>query len=198
MKKVAVPAAQVNSWPYRSNSYEPLDLPGTMTRSPRSRTIPALGQSGVSMSVSAKELKRRLKLFQKRCRESGIRLTYQRLEVFKEVACSDEHPDVETIFERVRTRLPTVSLDTVYRTLSLLEQEGLLSKVDILCDRARFDANMDPHHHFICTMCGLVNDFYSPQFDNVRIPAEVSAMGTPRSTHVEVRGICRTCGKKAD
>ena len=56
-----------------------------------------------------------------RCKEvlkaAGVRVTHQRLEIFREVASSTAHPDAETVFRGVRDRLPTVSLDTVYRTL---------------------------------------------------------------------------------
>jgi len=85
------------------------------------------------------------------CRRSGHKVTHQRLEIFREVAATDEHPDVETIHERVRRRLPTVSIDTVYRTLRLLVDLGLASTVLTDQERMRYDANTNPHHHFVCT-----------------------------------------------
>ena len=58
------------------------------------------------MSVSGKEIKRRLAAFTEACRAHGIKLTHQRMEVFKVVARTDEHPDAEKVFEQVRSRLP--------------------------------------------------------------------------------------------
>jgi Fur family transcriptional regulator, peroxide stress response regulator len=60
-------------------------------------------------------------------RNSGVRLTDQRLEIFREVAASLDHPDAEAVFRAVQPRVPTVSLDTVYRTLWLLTDLGIVT-----------------------------------------------------------------------
>ena len=60
-------------------------------------------------------------------KKAGIKLTAQRLEIFKELAGTDQHPDAEAVFKGVKKRMPTVSLDTVYRTLWMLRDLGLLS-----------------------------------------------------------------------
>jgi len=72
----------------------------------------------------------------------------------------------------VRRRITAISLDTVYRTLRLFEGKRLLSRVSCSGDRARFDANTDRHHHFICTKCGGVRDFYSEAGASLRGGAE--------------------------
>ncbi len=64
-------------------------------------------------------------------------------------------------------------------------------------DRARFDANTDRHHHFVCTECGLIGDFYSDEMDQLAAPREVSEMGSVEAVYVELRGICRQCKQKA-
>jgi Fur family transcriptional regulator, peroxide stress response regulator len=148
------------------------------------------------MPVSGKEIKRRLTAFTEACREHGMKLTHQRLEVFKAVARTDEHPDVETVFEQVRSRLPTISLDTVYRTLTTLERLGVISRVNVLQERARFDANTGAHHHFLCTECGAIKDFSSSELDNFRIPAEVQSWGKVKSVRVELRSTCKECLKR--
>ena len=76
------------------------------------------------MKIKAKELERRSKAFSNACRRYGLKSTYQRAEIYRELASTEEHPDVETIYARVRSRIPAVSLDTVYRTLRLLEKKG--------------------------------------------------------------------------
>jgi len=145
------------------------------------------------MAVSDQEVRERMDAFMQMCRRSGLRATHQRREVFREVVRTEEHPDVETIYRRVRKRVPTVSLDTVYRTLSLLEEKGLLSRLEPFSGRARFDANTDSHHHFICTRCGRVRDFASEQLDDLSVPRELRSWGDVRSVHVQVRGICAKC-----
>ncbi len=148
------------------------------------------------MSVTQSEIDFRMAAFTRACRKADIKLTHQRIEVFAEVARTEEHPDAETVFERVRKRIPTISLDTVYRTLSTLAKLNIISKVYILCDRARFDANTRPHHHFVCAECGLVRDFSFPEADNLPIPREVQSWGEVRSLHVELRAICFKCADR--
>ncbi|MBP7274603.1 MAG: transcriptional repressor [Kiritimatiellae bacterium] len=127
------------------------------------------------------------------CRSMGVKATKQRMEIMREIARSTEHPDAVAICRRVRRRIPRLSLDTVYRTLRCLEDRGLISRVGPQQDRARFDPNTRGHHHFICTKCGHVGDFYSDDFDRLSPPSEVRAMGRMESVYVEFRGWCRAC-----
>jgi Fur family peroxide stress response transcriptional regulator len=60
----------------------------------------------------------------------------------------------------------------------------------------RFDANLNPHHHFVCMKCGMTRDFYSPEFDQLHIPEEVHSLGTVKLAQVEVKGICVRCSKQ--
>ena len=149
------------------------------------------------MALSAAEVEGRIEAFTDVCRRSGIKATHQRREIFREVARTDEHPDAETICRRVRRRVPTVSLDTVYRTLALLEKKGLLSRLEAFAGRTRFDANTAAHHHFICTRCGRVRDFTDERMDAMAAPGGVRAWGKVRSVHVQLRGTCADCLSKA-
>lgn len=145
------------------------------------------------MTVSEQELQQRIDAFMQMCRQSGVRVTHQRCEIFREVARTEDHPDVETIYRRVRKRMPTVSLDTVYRTLSLLEAHGLVSRLELFSGRQRFDANADAHHHFICTECGLVRDLADDAVGEIPLPRQVRSCGDVRSVHMQVRGVCSDC-----
>lgn len=143
------------------------------------------------------QAEKRVAEFLENCRRQGIKATHQRTEILRELADSEEHPDAETILGRVRQRVPAISLDTVYRTLKLLEDKGVITRVGSMRDRARFDANTDRHHHFVCTKCGLIGDFYSDAMDRIPVPREVSEMGSIQGVYVELRGICRQCKPKA-
>jgi len=147
------------------------------------------------MIVSREEVERRLDHFRDVCRRAGMKLTHQRMEIFREVAWTDDHPDAQTIYERVRQRVPAMSLDTIYRNLWLLNDLGLVATLGPPRERARFDANMTSHHHFVCTQCGMAQDFCSREFDELRPPAEVDSMGSVEATHVELRGLCLRCKK---
>ncbi len=141
--------------------------------------------------VAPSEVEQRLERLRLACRNTGMRMTHQRLEIFREVAQSNEHPDAETIFKRVREKMPTISHDTVYRTLASLEEMGLVDRVETMAGRARYDANPDCHHHFVCTRCGSIADFYLDQAPS--LPEGIENLGSAESLHVQVRGICHNC-----
>jgi len=131
--------------------------------------------------------------FEQACRDARIRLTHQRLEVFREVAQAVDHPNAEMVYKRVRERMPTVSLDTIYRTLWLLNDHGLITTLGRSRERTRFDANLTRHHHFVCSNCGSTRDFYSEELDDIKLPSSAKTLGRIEVTLVEVRGVCREC-----
>jgi Fur family peroxide stress response transcriptional regulator len=145
------------------------------------------------VAPSRSEVDRRLKSFLDLCQNRGFKATPQRLEIFRQVAQTDEHPEADVICARVRERMPTVSPDTVYRTLAFLEENGLVQKLSRLHGSARFDANTEKHHHFVCTACGGAWDFYSEELDSFSPPPEVARLGTVTALHAELHGVCRAC-----
>jgi Fur family transcriptional regulator, peroxide stress response regulator len=142
------------------------------------------------------EVERRVSLLSDALRESGLRLTHQRLEVVREIAGDHTHPDVETIYRGVRERVPTISLDTVYRTIGALVELGLVNRVNATPGPTRYDANTSKHHHFVCTRCGLISDVYSASLDGIMVPEEAVSLGTVESVKVQLRGVCKECKRK--
>ena len=145
--------------------------------------------------TSEQEIQQRMVHFQTVCRNEGLKLTHQRIEIFREVAQNDDHPDAELVFQRVRNRMPTVSLDTVYRTLWLLNDLGLVVTLGMSRERTRFDANLKSHHHFVCTRCGYTRDFDCDELNDVSLPDALGQFGEVETTHFEVRGVCRQCAE---
>ncbi len=148
------------------------------------------------MNIAEKEVRRRMEHFQKALHQKGIKVTHQRMEIYREVARSSDHPNVEVIFRRVRERVPTISLDTVYRTMWTFVDMGLVQILGSSKERVRFDGNNEPHHHFVCTVCGAAADFTDMKFDALPVPKKVRSMGKVISTHVEFRGLCKKCKQK--
>jgi Fur family peroxide stress response transcriptional regulator len=140
------------------------------------------------------EVQQRMDRFKRVLKRAGVKLTHQRLEIFREAAKSGDHPDAGTIYKSVRERVPTVSLDTVYRTLGLLLDLGLINTLGPR-DRVRFDANTSPHHHFICKKCGMTRDIYSEELERLKVPDAVKTLGKAESAHLEIKGICHQCSK---
>ena len=145
------------------------------------------------MAVSREIVRERMQTFKEACAARGLKLTHQRIEIYRTLASTDEHPDAEAIYRRVRTRIPSISRDTVYRNLRHLAEQGLAAVVGMSHERLRFDANMNHHHHFVCTRCGLIRDFYSDRLGNMDFPKEAKEFGEAVSLHIEVKGICDKC-----
>ena len=120
------------------------------------------------MTARTDEEARRVEQLSLGLRDSGLRLTHQRLEIVRVIAADRTHPDVETVYEAVRKRVPTISLDTVYRTLATLTERGLITRVQFMPGPARYDANQARHHHFVCTRCGLVRDIEDADLDAIQ------------------------------
>ncbi len=132
------------------------------------------------------------------CNKAGIKLTHQRLEIYKEIIAQKDHPSAELIHQRLQEKVPTMAIDTVYRTLATFEELGIVKKLNIHSAKTLFDANMDQHHHFVCTQCNLVEDIYWPEFDSSRLPDTLSAMGQIQSRHLELHGICKKCNSTVE
>ena len=150
------------------------------------------------MAVPADEVGRRVEQLSQSLRGAGLRLTHQRLEVLRVIAADQTHPDVETVYRVVRKRVPTISLDTVYRTLATLTDRGLITRVLFTPGPARYDGNPRQHHHFVCTRCGLVRDVEDGRLDAIRPTREVTRIGRSDAVTVQFRGVCADCqGKEA-
>ena len=87
-----------------------------------------------------------------------VRMTAQRDIVLSELRRCSDHPSADDLFERVRRRLPRISLATVYRNLQFLAGCGLIQELGYGVSGKRFDPIADPHSHFRCVNCGQIED----------------------------------------
>lgn len=129
-------------------------------------------------------------------RTAGIRMTHQRIEIFLEIRRSHDHPSVAEVYEAVRGKMPSISLDTVYRTMRMFSELGLINRLSSTESSVRFDTNTCSHHHFFCTRCGGTIDFISRSLDDLEIPAEALKLGSVQRVQIEARGLCRECSEE--
>ena len=127
---------------------------------------------------------------------SEFRMTKQRREVFDILSESTDHPTATEVFERVKTRMPSISLATVYNCLETLTTCGLINQVNLDRAPSRFCANLEEHVHFHCEDCGKVVDAEPLR----RLKAE-SFWALPEGTvvteiSVAIRGKCPECARK--
>ncbi|MBI2529166.1 MAG: transcriptional repressor [Candidatus Rokubacteria bacterium] len=97
-----------------------------------------------------------------RCRASGLRVTGQRLAVYRVLAADPSHPTAEAVYASLQPQMPSLSRATVYRILESLEREKLIRRVSTTAGGTRFDANLAPHQHLVCRVCGRIADFSAP------------------------------------
>lgn len=95
-------------------------------------------------------------------KKNKIRVTPQRLAVFKILEENGSHMTAELIYEELRKQYPSVSLATVYSTLEVFKEQGLIAEIRIDFDRSCFEARVEPHHHFFCRKCAQIYDIDIP------------------------------------
>jgi Fur family peroxide stress response transcriptional regulator len=126
-------------------------------------------------------------------RETRRRSTQQLAVVLAAVRDSGRaHPSAETIFARVRDRLPRISLGTVYRNLQRLVDEGAIGMAQLGDRVVRYDPTPSPHDHFVCLDCGHVDDLVAGVPEG-GIRAARQAGHAPTSHALVVYGRCRGC-----
>ena len=125
-------------------------------------------------------------------RGRGLKVTPQRQCIFRVLHGTGVHPTAEAVFGAVRTEMPTVSLKTVYQTLNDLAAMGEVQALDLGTGSARFDPNLDAHHHLVCDGCGRVVDVY-PDAAAVTVPGPQRRGFTITTTEVVFRGTCPDC-----
>ena len=90
-----------------------------------------------------------------------------------------------------------ISQNTVYYTLSTLQEAGLISEVNFGHEHARFDANMDRHHHLVCVSCQEINDLYDGTLDRLSMSSKKGRQYTILGHRVEFYGYCKRCQEKS-
>jgi Fe2+ or Zn2+ uptake regulation protein len=131
-------------------------------------------------------------------RARGQRVTPQRLAIAAVLQDLSHHATAEEIHGLVGERVPGISLPTVYATLDLMEDLGLVRRVATDGGRALFDARTDEHHHAVCRRCGSVLDIEATPDHAALLRAARSAGFAPDDAQVVVRGVCADCRAAAD
>jgi Fur family peroxide stress response transcriptional regulator len=134
--------------------------------------------------------------FRQFCRERQLKITPQRVAIFKELFRLDTHPTANAVYQIVKKDYPNISFDTVNRTLLTFAQAGIVDVVEIFGGAKRFDPNIAYHHHMHCTRCGQVFDFYNRAYDNLEIPQAVHEQFSVTSKRVVLKGICTACRQR--
>jgi Fur family ferric uptake transcriptional regulator/Fur family peroxide stress response transcriptional regulator len=131
-----------------------------------------------------------------RLREAELRLTPQRFAVLEYLGQAEEHPTADQIATEINRRFPRASRATVYNTLNALRDAGLVREVTHGGDAAaRYESNVEPHHHFVCRVCGKLEDVPA---ESLPAPERVKLEGGHEVETYEIvmRGVCGKCKSK--
>jgi Fur family peroxide stress response transcriptional regulator len=131
--------------------------------------------------------------FAKHCRTMGLKVTPQRIAVYRQLLKTDDHPSAEQLHNKVKKTFPSISLDTVNRTLRTLSEIGAAFVVEGSGDAKRYDAGMNEHQHFRCVKCKRIIDFHHKPFDDIKLPAHINRKFKVLRKTVYVEGICDLC-----
>ena len=141
--------------------------------------------------------KKRLEEMVAALKAQGHRITPQRLAVLKILANSENHPEVEWIYRKIKKDFPTTSLATVYKTIHLLKEMREVIELGFADRGSRYDGNKPyPHPHIICTSCGAIVD---PEFSSMdQMAREIAEKSGYAITHhrLDFFGLCPECRKK--
>ena len=144
------------------------------------------------MKLSKNIVEEKVSKFIERSKELGLKVTPQRVAIYKELAKTDEHPSTEVIHKNIKKYYPNISLTTVYRTLETFENIGLISVVNLLYNAARYDANMKSHHHIVCTKCKKIEDIYDESINYSELTANIDNYEISGYS-VLFNGLCKDC-----
>ena len=125
---------------------------------------------------------------------SGIRLTPQRRFVYEALMDKRDHPTALEVFMRVKEKMPSISLATVYNCLETLTESGVVKHVNLDRGSSRYCPNPQPHGHFFCDDCGTVFDvpLSGPLHNAWQVPANTLVS----HSEITLRGLCATCAQK--
>jgi Fur family peroxide stress response transcriptional regulator len=134
--------------------------------------------------------------FRDLCREHNLAATHQRHKIYEALVSRPGHYSPEEIYVRVKQRLPSISLATVYKNLKTFVQAGMLRDVSHHQGPWRVDANTAPHHHLVCTCCYSIMDLDLDTIGPVKLHGTLPEGFRLEKFSVEVQGVCKACLNK--
>ncbi|HHL33048.1 MAG TPA: Fur family transcriptional regulator [Desulfobulbaceae bacterium] len=122
-----------------------------------------------------------------------LRMTHQREIILDEMKKCNTHPTADELYERIKKKLPRISLATVYRNLEIMSESGLINKLEISGRQKRFDWELQQHDHIYCVQCHRVDNIDLAEKKNIPLPEQENHGYIVSGCRVEFYGICPKC-----
>jgi Fur family peroxide stress response transcriptional regulator len=131
----------------------------------------------------------------KALRKKGYKATPQRIAICRFALQSRDHPTAQSIYSAVKKVHPTVSLATVYKTLQVLRELGLIQELNFLQGQTRFDPCTKPHINLVCLRCGNITDLDDPAAREMIARAIAATKFIATGQRFDIYGICQRCAR---
>jgi len=128
--------------------------------------------------------------------KNSLRMTHQREVILDELGKCKNHPTADSLYERVKKRLPRISLATVYRNLEILSEAGMIKKLEISGRQKRFDWDLEQHDHIYCIQCHRVDNIDLDSDQKLTLPPGHEKGYKIAGCRIEFYGVCPACQKK--
>lgn len=125
--------------------------------------------------------------------EKQFKRSKQRDKILELLRSTGSHPTATWLYDRLKKEFPDLSMGTVYRNLNILIEQGLVHKIDFGSTFDRYDANINPHYHFICEQCGSIIDLNIPMYEEINKKVEESTNFKAQRHRIEFFGLCDKC-----
>jgi Fe2+ or Zn2+ uptake regulation protein len=134
-----------------------------------------------------------IKEFRELCDAAGLAVTHQRQVVFEVLKSIHGHPSPEEVYARVRRRIPSISLATVYKTIHSFIDGGIFHEVSLHHGSLRVETNPSPHHHLVCTRCKSIRDIGEDELGLMRRPSRLPGGFLVERYAIDILGRCPDC-----
>lgn len=128
--------------------------------------------------------------------QSGLRITPQRVTIYKILMNLRTHPSVDEVYTQVRKSLPRISFDTVYRTICSFVDKGIVRIAESSSGVKRYDPCTHEHHHLHCIKCEKIIDFTNNEYNKISLPKLFPGEFKPLYKRMVIEGICKECSNK--
>ena len=126
-------------------------------------------------------------------REKGHKVTSQRLAICKFILSRKDHPTAEQIYQELRIEYPTISLGTIYKTLNLLKELGLIQELGFKEGSVRYDPDMELHVNMVCSKCGKISDYKAENVEKLWGAIISDLKIKPKGQRIDIYYECDDC-----
>ena len=131
--------------------------------------------------------------FREVCAEHGIAVTHQRQVLYEVMQGMDGHPSPEEVYARVKKKVPSISLATVYKNIHLFVESGVFRKMSMHHGSVRVEMNEHAHHHLVCSKCKAISDIDERSLGELPKKRKLAGGFLVERYSVDVIGVCAKC-----